>query len=191
MKKLLLFIGLSCLVLSANAQKPLEAKVADLEQKIESITTQMNGLSQRLSEVEQLNIRLRKALDYGKPITSAKGQSGVTYNILSVQGNKVNKTLLIKIQVETPNPSNEVYLSYAFSKPSVIDITGERFEASTTKVGKSSALTIYQNVPVNGEIEFLNVDPNRLTDIKLLTIDATVDNQHEGLQFKNLQVDWK
>ena len=37
-----------------------------------------------MSEVEQLNVDLRKAMDFGKAITTMQGSSSVTYKLISL-----------------------------------------------------------------------------------------------------------
>lgn len=73
MKKLLVFAGALMLSVSAMAQHTLESQIAELKQKTEAQQQQLNGLSLRVSEVEQLNVDLRKAMNFGKAITTAPG----------------------------------------------------------------------------------------------------------------------
>ena len=73
MRKLLFVVCGLMLSFSAMAQQPLESQVIELKQKIEAQQQQLNGLSRRVSEVEQLNIDLRKAMDFGKVITTDTG----------------------------------------------------------------------------------------------------------------------
>ena len=63
---------------SAMAQQTIKSQIAELRQKIEAQQQQLNGLSQRVSEVEQLNVDLRKAMNFGKGIKTAQGSNGVT-----------------------------------------------------------------------------------------------------------------
>ena len=65
MKKLLVFAGALMLSVSAMAQHTLESQIAELKQKTEAQQQQLNGLSLRVSEVEQLNVDLRKAMTFG------------------------------------------------------------------------------------------------------------------------------
>ena len=73
MRKLLFVVCGLMLSFSAMAQQPLESQVIELKQKIEAQQQQLNGLSRRVSEVEQLNIDLCKAMDFGKVITTDTG----------------------------------------------------------------------------------------------------------------------
>lgn len=84
MRKLLFVVCGVMLSFSAMAQQPLESQVIELKQKIEAQQQQLNGLSRRVSEVEQLNINLRKAMDFGKAITTMQGSSSVTYKLISL-----------------------------------------------------------------------------------------------------------
>lgn len=84
MRKLLFVVCGVMLSFSAMAQQPLESQVIELKQKIEAQQQQLNGLSRRVSEVEQLNIDLRKAMDFGKAITTMQGSSSVTYKLISL-----------------------------------------------------------------------------------------------------------
>lgn len=84
MRKLLFVVCGVMLSFSAMAQQPLESQVIELKQKIEVQQQQLNGLSRRVSEVEQLNIDLRKATDFGKAITTMQGSSSVTYKLISL-----------------------------------------------------------------------------------------------------------
>ncbi|WP_278537380.1 hypothetical protein [Prevotella denticola] len=84
MRKLLFVVYGVMLSFSAMAQQPLESQVIELKQKIEAQQQQLNGLSRRVSEVEQLNIDLRKAMDFGKAITTMQGSSSVTYKLISL-----------------------------------------------------------------------------------------------------------
>ena len=70
MKKLLVAVFSMMLSASAMAQQPLESQVIELKQKIEAQQRQLNGLSQRVSKVEQFKVDLRKAMDFGKAITA-------------------------------------------------------------------------------------------------------------------------
>ena len=83
-RKLLFVVCGVMLSFSAMAQQPLESQVIELKQKIEVQQQQLNGLSRRVSEVEQLNIDLRKAMDFGKAITTMQGSSSVTYKLISL-----------------------------------------------------------------------------------------------------------
>ena len=89
-KILLIFTLLSCTVFTIG--QTVEDKVKAIQGQIEKLQRQVASISQRLTEVEQLNIDLRKSLDFGKPITIAQGANDVTYKILSVEGNKAEKT---------------------------------------------------------------------------------------------------
>jgi len=44
----------------------------------------LNGLSQRVSEVEQLIVDLRIAMDFSKAITAMQGSSNVTNEFISL-----------------------------------------------------------------------------------------------------------
>ena len=70
MRKLLFVVCGVMLSFSAMAQQPLESQVIELKQKIEAQQRQLNGLSQRVSKVEQFKVDLRKAMDFGKAITA-------------------------------------------------------------------------------------------------------------------------
>ena len=84
-KILLIFTLLSCTVFTIG--QTVEDKVKAIQGQIEKLQRQVASISQRLTEVEQLNIDLRKSLDFGKPITIAQGANDVTYKILSVEDN--------------------------------------------------------------------------------------------------------
>ena len=84
MKKLLVVVCTLMLSASAMAQQTIKSQIAELRQKIEAQQQQLNGLSQRVSEVEQLNVDLRKAMNFGKGITTAQCSNGVTYKLISL-----------------------------------------------------------------------------------------------------------
>lgn len=183
---------LSCLGGITFAQSPVEARIGELEKKIDDLIVRTDALSQRLVEVEQLNIRLRKALDFGKPILTIEGSSGITYHITALEGSRKDKTFKIRMQVSTKNKVNSLMLEYALEKPSIIDVNGARYEAIKTEIGNEWGLEIYKDVPVNATITFADIDPDSVVDIKLLKVVASVDNStSDTLLFKNIKVDWK
>ena len=103
MRKLLFVVCGVMLSFSAMAQQPLESQVIELKQKIEVQQQQLNGLSRRVSEVEQLNIDLRKA------ITTTQSSNGVTYKLISLKGNKAEKTITAVFQMSTTNDGGYGY----------------------------------------------------------------------------------
>ena len=166
--------------------------MSDLEEKVNNLTAQTEALSRRLSEVEQLNIRLRKALDFGKPVTMIEGSSGITYSVIALEGSKKEKVIIIRMQVSTKNDVNTLMLAYGFEKPSIVDVNGTRYEAQETEIGGTGLLEIYRGVPVNASITFKGIEPESVVDIKLLKVTNTVDySSSDQLLFKNLKVDWK
>ena len=84
MEKLFVDVCAKMLSISVMVQQTFESQISELKQKIEAQQQQLNGLSQRVSEVEQLNVDLRKAMNFGKGITTAQGSNGVTYKLISL-----------------------------------------------------------------------------------------------------------
>lgn len=191
MKKILLALLMSLIATTTFAQSSsVEVKVGELGKRIDSLVLKIDALSQRLVEVEQLNIRLRKALDFGKPITTIEGKSGVSYRLLALEGDKKEKTLTVRMQVCTNNESNK--LSLLPYDQSIVDINGVRYEAQQSEIGNNYELVIYKDVPVNGSITFFDVDSDKVTDVKLLNVRASLGfGSYDDLLFKNLKIDWK
>ena len=71
MKKLLVVVCTLMLSASAMAQQTIKSQIAELRQKIEA-------------QQQQLNVDLRKAMNFGKGITTAQGSNGVTYKLISL-----------------------------------------------------------------------------------------------------------
>lgn len=192
MKKVLITLILSCIGIMTYAQSPLEVRVSELEKKIDEIIARTDALSQRLVEVEQLNIRLRKALDFGKPIMTIEDSSSITYHIIALEGSKKDQTVKIRMQVSTKNDVNCLMLTSGFHYPSMIDINGARYEATSTEIGNVELLEIYKDVPVNASITFTNIKPDSVVDIKLLKVKPTVDyGDGDNLLFKSLKIVWR
>ena len=129
MRKLLFVVCGLMLSFSAMAQQPLESQVIELKQKIEARQQQLNGLSRRVSEVEQLNIDLRKTMDFGKAITTTQGSNGVTYKLISLKGNKAEKTITAVFQMSTTNEMVDMVI--ASYEASYVDLYGERQKQRT------------------------------------------------------------
>lgn len=197
MKKILFSLALFCASMFSFAQTPLETKVSELEKKVDALTTQTSGLSQRLSEVEQMNIRLRKAHDFGKPITSIEGQYGISYHLTAVEGDKANKTITVRMQVASVLENRILSFNLFSEKGSIVDMFGDRYVASSSNIGGESNLVMYKDVPINATVVFEDIDFEKVQEIKLFvatmfvnTADASVSGD-DVLQFRDLKVNWK
>lgn len=181
-----------CAVLSltASAQQTVEAQMGQLKQQVETLQRQMDDLSKRLAGVEQLNVDLRKALDFGKPITTVQGKNGVTYKLISLKGDKEGKTLKAVFQIAITKEMSEVNLYRVSSRTSYVDLYGNRKETNNYSVGNKEVVTIFKDAPTNGMITFYNVDVDQVQEIKLLRFDCSIDGHTDMVHFKNLKVDW-
>lgn len=61
MEKLFVDVCAKMLSISVMVQQTFEIQISELKQKIEAQQRQLNGLSQRVSKVEQFKVDLRKA----------------------------------------------------------------------------------------------------------------------------------
>ena len=188
MKKLLVAVFSMMLSASAMAQQPLESQVIELKQKIEAQQQQLNGLSRRVSEVEQLNIDLRKAMDFGKGITTAQGDNGVTYKLISLKGNKAEKSITAIFQMSTT--SDMVDMVIAGYEASYVDLYGERQKTENLTVGNDVMVRVFKDAPTNGRIIFNDVDIDKVKEIKLLRFDVLNGENKESVMFKDLKVEW-
>ena len=186
-KILLIFTLLSCTVFTIG--QTVEDKVKAIQGQIEKLQRQVASISQRLTEVEQLNIDLRKSLDFGKPITIAQGANDVTYKILSVEGNKAEKKIIIIVQLSTTQ--EKVDMSFSFGEPSYVDLYSNRQKANVYTIGGETVCPVYKGTPVNGKLIFKDVDSDRTKELKLIEIHGQNNFQEEKVFFKDLKVDWK
>lgn len=166
-----------------------EDKLSILQQRVEKLQQQVTAISHRLSEVEQLNIDLRKALDFGKPVTTAQGANGVTYKILNIEGSKSEKTVTVIVQLSTM--AEKVDMSFSFDDPTFVDLYGNRQKANTYSVGGETVCPVYKGTPVNGIIVFKEVDPEKAKQLKMIEIHGQNNFQEERVLFKDLKVNWK
>lgn len=182
MRKLLFVVCGLMLSFSTMAQQPLESQVIELKQKIEARQQQLNGLSRRVSEVEQLNIDLRKA------ITTTQSSNGVTYKLISLKGNKAEKTITAVFQMSTTNEMvDRVIASY---EASYVDLYGERQKTENLTVGNDLIVRVFKDTPTNGRIIFNDVDIDKVKEIKLLCFDVLNGENKESVMFKDLKVEW-
>lgn len=182
MRKLLFVVCGLMLSFSTMAQQPLESQVIELKQKIEARQQQLNGLSRRVSEVEQLNIDLRKA------ITTTQSSNGVTYKLISLKGNKAEKTITAVFQMSTTNEMvDRVIASY---EASYVDLYGERQKTENLTVGNDVMVRVFKDTPTNGRIIFNDVDIDKVKEIKLLCFDVLNGENKESVMFKDLKVEW-
>ena len=188
MRKLLFVVCGLMLSFSAMAQQPLESQVIELKQKIEARQQQLNGLSRRVSEVEQLNIDLRKAMDFGKAITTTQGSNGVTYKLISLKGNKAEKTITAVFQMFTKNEMVDMVI--AGYEASYVDLYGERQKTENLTVGNDVIVRVFKDTPTNGRIIFNDVDIDKVREIKLLRFDVLNGENKESVMFKDLKVEW-
>ena len=182
MRKLLFVVCGLMLSFSTMAQQPLESQVIELKQKIEARQQQLNGLSRRVSEVEQLNIDLRKA------ITTTQSSNGVTYKLISLKGNKAEKTITAVFQMSTTNEMVDMVI--ASYEASYVDLYGERQKTENLNVGNDVMVKVFKDTPTNGRIIFNDVDIDRVKEIKLLCIDVLNGENKESVMFKDLKVEW-
>ena len=190
MKKLLAIAALCLLSGSAFAQQSVEAQVKDLKAQVTTLQSEVQGLSQRLASVEQLNITLRKALNFGQPITTATGKYGVTYNLLSIVGNKQERTIKATFQAVTS--ADESRIQYT-EGAAITDVNGNRVKTYEITVGGDVGITLYKDVPTNGEVLFNDVNVESTQAIKLLKMAFTNGSISEvdHIQFRDLKVDWR
>lgn len=188
-RKFTITLALAVCATAASAQTTVEERLTAMERQLTTMQQQMGSLSQRLVGVEQLNTELRKALDFGKPVVTAKGMNGVTYNVISLVGNKAEKTLTVTIQLSTTD--EKVDMSFSFDSPAFVDLYGNRKKAEEYNVGGTTVAPVYKSAPVNGVIVFHDVEPETTKAIKLLEIDGQNNFQEEKVQFRDLPVEWK
>lgn len=188
MKKLLFVACSLMLSFSAMAQQTLESQVTELKQKIEAQQQQLNDLSQRVSEVEQLNVDLRKAMDFGKVITTTPGSNGVTYKLISLKGNKAEKTITAVFQMSTT--SEMVDMVIAGYEASYVDLYGDRQKTENLTVGNDVVVRVFKDTPTNGRIIFNDVDMDKVKEIKLLRFEVLNGESKESVMFKDLKVAW-
>ena len=188
MRKLLFVVCGLMLSFSAMAQQPLESQVIELKQKIEAQQQQLNGLSRRVSEVEQLNIDLRKAMDFGKAITTMQGSNGITYKLISLKGNKAEKSITAIFQMSTTSEMVDMIVSGY--EASYVDLYGERQKTEHLTVGNDVMVRVFKDTPTNGRIIFNDVDIDKVKEIKLLRFDVLNGENKESVMFKDLKVEW-
>jgi len=188
MRKLLFVVYGVMLSFSAMAQQPLESQVIELKQKIEAQQQQLHGLSRRVSEVEQLNIDLRKAMDFGKAITTMQGSNGITYKLISLKGNKAEKSITAIFQMSTTSEMVDMIVSGY--EASYVDLYGERQKTEHLTVGNDVMVRVFKDTPTNGRIIFNDVDINKVKKIKLLRFDVLNGENKESVMFKDLKVEW-
>lgn len=188
MKKLLVFAGALMLSVSAMSQHTLECQIAELKQKTEAQQQQLNGLSLRVSEVEQLNVDLRKAMNFGKAITTAPGSNGVTYKLISLKGNKAEKTITAVFQMSTTGELVDIVI-FGY-EASYVDLYGDRKRTENLTVGNDVMVRIFKDTPTNGRIIFNDVDIDKVKEIKLLRFEVLNGENKESVMFKDLKVEW-
>ncbi len=188
MRKISVVLILLYISISSQAQSAGQENLAALQKQVDRLQQEVAGLSQRVSSVEQLNIDLRKALDFGQPVATAQGANGVTYKILSLHGDKATKSLVITVQLSTTE--KEVDMSFWGVSPSYIDLYGNRKEAEASSVGGTAVSTVYSGAPVNGMIAFTDVNPDTTRVLKLLEIYGQNNYQKERVVFRDLKVEW-
>lgn len=188
MKKLLVFAGALMLSVSAMAQHTLDSQIAELKQKAEAQQQQLNGLSHRVSEVEQLNVDLRKAMNFGKAITTASGSNDVTYKLISLKGNKAEKTITAVFQMSTTGELVDI-VNFGY-EASYVDLYGDRKRTENLTVGNDVMVRIFKDTPTNGRIIFNDVDIDKVKEIKLLRFDVLNGEIKESVMFKDLKVEW-
>ena len=189
MKKLLVGVCTLMLSVSAMAQQTVESQITELKQKIEAQQQQLNGLSQRVSEVEQLNVDLRKAMNFGKAITTAQGGNGVTYKLISLKGNKAEKSITAIFQMSTT--SDMVDMVIAGYEASYVDLYGEQQKTETLTVANDVIVRVFKHTPTNGRIIFNDVNIDKVKEIKLLRFEVLNGENKESVMFKDLKVEWK
>lgn len=189
MKKLLVTVFSLMLSFSVMAQQPLESQVIELKQKIEAQQQQLNGFSRCASEVEQLNIDLRKAMNFGKAITTAQGSNGVTYKLISLKGNKTERIIMAVFQMSTT--SEMVDMVIAGYEASYVDLYGEQQKTETLTVGNDVIVRVFKDTPTNGRIIFNDVNIDKVKEIKLLRFEVLNGENKESVMFKDLKVEWK
>ena len=185
MKKLLVVVCTLMLSASAMAQQTIESQITELKQKIEAQQQQLNGLSQRVSEVEQLNVDLRKAMDFGKAITTMQGSNGITYKLISL---KAEKSITAIFQMSTTSEMVDMIVSGY--EASYVDLYGERQKTEHLTVGNDVMVRVFKDTPTNGRIIFNDVDINKVKKIKLLRFDVLNGENKESVMFKDLKVEW-
>lgn len=201
MKQLLLPVLSLLMVGSLMAQtKPTDAqasidtlkhKVESMEYEFKKLQAQIRQLATSINEVKEQNIRLKAALNYGKPIAEYKSPAGIVYRLVSLKGMRAVGRVIATVQVVAPQVVENASLYASVSSPYVIDFYGNRFDAQLYQLANQNATTLMPNVPTNGSITLGGMSPEKQGELRLLLIPAS-----EGLlkkvqiSFENLKVEW-
>ena len=113
----------------------------------------------------------------------------MTYNLLSIVGNKKERTIKVVFQVTTT--AEAVNFNTMLNEAVYTDIQGNRKKHYHFQLGEELFLTIYKDVPTNGTIIFSEVDVDAAQLIKLLGFSITNNNEDEIIHFRDLKVDWR
>ena len=188
MKRLLLtFIAFMAINAYAQQQAPT---IETLQKQLTSLEEQIKALESRVASVEQLNSDLRKAIHFGKAITSATDLTNdVTYNIISVKGSEANRTIKITMQVVANSEKQEIYLMR--NNPYIINLNGETKTTYSISFDNGQSWTVHPEAPVLAYLIFEEINPDNFREIKLLHITPSVDFNGVPLKFTDLMVEWE
>lgn len=188
MKRLVLLLSFVVICCNAIGQTTLESRVTNLEKTVADLSAQLSTLSLRLDQLDQQNNRLRKAVDYGKPIVSQVGESGVEYRLLSLTGDVESGTVTAQLQIVTSAKKARVYMGTA--EHTIIDLYGNRYVCSKGEVGGESFLDIYKGIVVKASVTFDDLSPEKLQEAQVLILTPIVGLSTDEIQFKNIKVEW-
>ena len=190
MKRLVLLLSFVVICCNAIGQTTLESRVTDLEKTVADLSAQLSTLSLRLDQLDQQNNRLRKAVDYGKPIVSQVGKSGVEYRLLSLSGDIESGTVTAQLQIVTSAKKASVSMGTAYPPHTIIDLYGNRYVCSKSEVGGESFLDIYKGIVVKASVTFDDLSLEKLQEAQVLILTPQVDFSVDEIQFKNIKVEW-
>lgn len=186
MQKLAAILAMTLVSITISAQTAapsLKERCDKLEQRVTSLENQIAGMSQRMSKIENDNVYYRQMLDYGKAITECDGKNGTHYKLLSVTGNKKDKTVFIKMQMSTTVEGQELQ----FRQAEAIELSGDPHK--TYEVIGESLFKQHTGMPRNLVIKFEDIDPVKCQKLKGLIVNWYYTDDEN--RFENLNIDWK
>ena len=185
MQKLAIVLVATLFSITGSAQSTtpsVEERCTKLEQKVSSLENQIAEMTQRMSKIENDNVYYRGILDYGKAITECDGNNGVHYKVVSVIGNKEEKTVSVKMQVSTSAEEQKIQ----FEKAKIYELSGDTHNINYADEG---LMTLHVSLPQNITFKFSNIDPVKCQKIKGLIVDWY--SPEEENRFENINIDWQ
>jgi len=191
MKRLVLLLSFLVICYSAIGQTTLESRVTDLEKTIADLSAQLTTLSLRLDQLDQQNTRLRKAVDYGQPIVTQVGESGVEYRLIALTGDVKSGIVTAHLQLVTSARKSSISIRDVYPPHTIIDLYGNRYVSSGGEVGGEPFLDVYKGVLVKASVTFDDLSPEKLQEVQVLMLTPLVGFDTDEIQFKNIKVDWR